>query len=100
MTAGRDSAAGGGRAAVFVGRERELGELRAGLDDALAGRGRLFLIAGDAGIGKTRLAHEIHAVAEAAGARVRWARCWEGGGAPAFWPWIVLLRAALRECDT
>jgi len=37
----------------FVGRERELSELRAGLDEAIAGRGRLFLISGEPGIGQT-----------------------------------------------
>ena len=45
-----------GSEGVFVGREHELAELLAGLDDAIAGRGRLFLVAGEAGIGKSRLA--------------------------------------------
>ena len=85
---------------VFVGRERELAELRAGLSDAIAARGRLFLIAGEPGIGKTRLAAALDAAAVDAGARVCWARCWEGGGAPAFWPWTVLLRGAAHDCDT
>ena len=44
---------------AFVGRERELAELRAGLDDVSAGHGRLFLLSGEPGIGKTRLAEEI-----------------------------------------
>ncbi|MCI0344695.1 MAG: serine/threonine protein kinase, partial [Chloroflexi bacterium] len=46
-----DRLAGG----VFVGREREMDELRAGLDDALSGRGRLLLLMGEPGIGKTRM---------------------------------------------
>ncbi|MEO8602210.1 MAG: AAA family ATPase [bacterium] len=87
------------RGRTFVGRERERAELEAGLRDALAGHGRLCLIVGEAGIGKTRLASELHAVAVAAGARVRWARCWEGGGAPAFWPWTVLVRGVARGLD-
>ena len=41
---------------AFVGREGELAELVAGLDGALAGRGRLLLLAGEPGIGKSRLA--------------------------------------------
>jgi hypothetical protein len=49
--------AGGGRA--FVGRERELGERHAGFADAVAGTGRLFMIVGEPGIGKTRLALEV-----------------------------------------
>lgn len=84
---------------AFVGRERELTELRAGLRDALAGRGRLFLVAGEAGIGKTRLATELQAGVEPGSARVSWARCWEGEGAPAFWPWTVLLRHVARGLD-
>ncbi|MDX2167446.1 MAG: AAA family ATPase, partial [Deltaproteobacteria bacterium] len=83
----------------FVGRGRELAELTAALDDALAGRGRLCVIVGDAGIGKTRLATELDARAQAAGARVRWARCWEGGGAPPFWPWTLLVRGVARGLD-
>ena len=82
-----------GRAGSFVGRERELGELRAGLDDALAGRGRLFLLVGEPGIGKSRLAEELIAQARARGARVLVGRCWEAGGAPAYWPWVQALRA-------
>jgi hypothetical protein len=88
---------GSGRA--FVGRERELAELQAGLGDALAGRGRLFLIVGEAGVGKTRLAAELQARIEPGTARVSWARCWEGEGAPAFWPWTVLLRHVARGLD-
>jgi len=82
---------------AFVGRERELAELRAGLGDVIAGRGRLFLMSGEPGIGKTRLAEEISNDASACGIRVLWGRCWEGGGAPAYWPLIQILRAAVGD---
>ena len=49
---------------AFVGRERELAELVDGLDDAFAGRGRLFLLVGEPGIGKSRLAEELIARAQ------------------------------------
>ena len=39
---------------VFVGRQRELAELTAALDDALSGQGRLVMLVGEPGIGKTR----------------------------------------------
>jgi eukaryotic-like serine/threonine-protein kinase len=81
---------------VFVGRERELAELIAGLDDAFAGRGRLFLLGGEPGIGKSRLAEELIAQAGAGGAGVLVGRCWEAGGAPAYWPWVQALRPHLR----
>ena len=83
----------------FVGREAELAELAAGLDDAVAGRGRLFLLAGEPGIGKSRLADLLAARARRHGARVLVGRCWEAGGAPAYWPWVQSLRTYLRECD-
>lgn len=84
---------------VFVGRDRELHELHDGLADAFAGRGGLFLLVGDPGIGKTRLAHEFCAHAEASGALTFWGRCWEGGGAPAYWPWVQVLRSYSRQRD-
>ncbi len=84
---------------AFVGREAELGELVAGLDDAFAGRGRLFLLAGEPGIGKSRLAEELTAHARSRGARTLVGRCWEAGGAPAYWPWVQALRSYVRETD-
>src|SRR5262245_26512063 len=82
--------------AAFVGRERELRALLAALDDALAGRGRLVLLEGEPGIGKTRLADELAARARERGAGVLWGRCWEAGGAPAYWPWVQATRASRR----
>src|SRR2546422_7226524 len=82
--------------AVFVGRHRELVELRTGLEDAGAGRGRFFLVVGEAGIGKTRLVEELAREAAARGHLVLWGRCWESEGAPPYWPWIQVIRAYLR----
>jgi tetratricopeptide (TPR) repeat protein len=81
----------------FVGRERELSELRAALEDANAGRGRLFLFSGEPGIGKTRLAEEIAHEAATRGMRAVWGRSWEGGGAPAYWPWVQILRSLVFD---
>jgi tetratricopeptide (TPR) repeat protein len=87
------------RADSFIGRDRETARLIAGLDDAIAGRGRLFLISGEPGIGKTRLAEEIACDATERGMRVLWGRCWEGRGAPAYWPWVQILRSLLVHPD-
>jgi DNA-binding SARP family transcriptional activator len=84
---------------AFVGRERELADLVGGLDDAFAGRGRLFLLVGEPGIGKSRLAEELIAHARARGGRILVGRCWEAGGAPAYWPWVQSLRPYLRDTD-
>ena len=60
---------------MFVGRERELAELTTALEDALSGRGRLVMLVGEPGIGKTRTAQELATVAETRGAQVLWGRC-------------------------
>jgi len=84
----------------FVGRERELHEIDAAFEEVGAGRGRFILISGEPGIGKTRLAEEIAAArAPRHHFRALWAWCREGEGAPAFWPWIQLLRKLLRGRD-
>lgn len=84
---------------VFVGRGRELEELQTGLEGIRSGRGRLFLVGGEAGIGKSGLADEFAMRAEALGFGVLWGRCWEAGGAPAYWPWVQCLRSYVREAE-
>jgi DNA-binding SARP family transcriptional activator len=86
-------------AGSFVGRRTELDTLRTALDDAIRGQGRFFLIAGEPGIGKSRLAEEGLRIAHRRGVRVLVGRCWEAGGAPAYWPWVQALRPYLRELD-
>lgn len=77
----------------LVGRAREMQELCAGLDEVLAGRGRLFIISGEPGIGKSRLADEFSSAAAQRGVRAVWGRCWEADGSPPYWPWIQILRS-------
>ena len=82
----------------FVGRARELAELQEALAEAAAGRGGLVAVTGDPGIGKTRLLQEL--AAQAGGDfEVLSGRCWEEGGAPAYWPWIQVVRAAGGELE-
>src|SRR5262245_25161053 len=83
----------------FVGREREMQELLAGLDDACASRGRLFLLAGEPGIGKTRTAEELAMAARQRGGLVLVGRCYDGDGAPPYWPWVQMLRTLTRTTD-
>ena len=68
-------------------------ELRAGLDETAEGRGALFLLSGEPGIGKTRLMQELSREAAERGWRTAAGRCWEEGGAPVYWPWIQAVRA-------
>jgi hypothetical protein len=83
----------------LVGRERELAQIAAALDGATAGRGQLVLLAGEPGIGKTSLADRAAALAAARGFTVLWGRCWEAGGAPAYWPWLDTLGELARALD-
>jgi DNA-binding SARP family transcriptional activator len=82
-----------------LGREEQLSQLRSGLDAAFDGRETVFMIGGEAGIGKSRLADELARDARQRGARVVWGRCWEVGGAPAYWPWLQALRSLLHDHD-
>ena len=79
-------------ARLFVGRDRQLDMMLRALDDAVSGRGRVVLLGGEPGIGKTRLAEEFAGQAAALDADVVWGRSWEAGGAPAYWPWTESLR--------
>jgi hypothetical protein len=83
------------RLAPLIGRAPEL---RAGVDNLLAARSggqRLIAIAGEAGIGKTRLALELDAEARAAGMLVVWGRGSEDSGAYALW--TAVLREGLAQ---
>jgi DNA-binding SARP family transcriptional activator len=86
-------------AGVFVGRTAELATLDAALADAEARRGRLVVVAGEAGIGKSRLADEFASRAKRRGIQIAWGRCWEAGGAPAYWPWVQALRTVIRNLE-
>jgi tetratricopeptide (TPR) repeat protein len=77
---------------AFVGREGPIGLLEAGLADALGGHGRIALISGSPGIGKSRLVHEFCVRARARGIEAHCGRCLEAEGAPALFPWLAVLR--------
>jgi hypothetical protein len=81
---------------VFVGRLRELTELKKGFEDALEGRGRLLLLLGEAGIGKTRTAEEFAGYARLRDADVLWGPSHESETSPSYWPWVQVIRAATR----
>ncbi|MCA1831385.1 MAG: AAA family ATPase [Actinomycetota bacterium] len=82
---------------VFIGRVRELTELKKGLEDALRSQGRLLLMLGEAGIGKTRTAEEFARYARIRGAAVLWGPSHESETAPSYWPWVQIIRAAVRD---
>jgi AAA ATPase domain len=75
-----------------VGRDDVLAELRHVVDEAVAGRGLLLLLTGEAGIGKTTMLTAAARLAESRGARVAWGWGWPGEGAPGYWPWVQVMR--------
>jgi DNA-binding CsgD family transcriptional regulator len=77
----------------FAGRDQELAALRGWRAEALAGGGRLVMLTGPPGIGKTRLAEELAGSARRDGQRVLWGRAVEEQGAPPLWPWRRILNA-------
>ena len=84
---------------IFVGRQRELAVMEKGLNDALSGRGRVVMLAGEPGIGKTRLTQELASNAESLGAQVLWGRGYEQEGAPPYWPWVQPLRSYVEDME-
>ena len=76
----------------LVGRSRELGLGREALEALRAGRGGVLVVAGDAGIGKTRLLDELREAAEQEGSRWLEGRCVSYGESLPYWPFRDLLR--------
>jgi DNA-binding SARP family transcriptional activator/RecA/RadA recombinase len=82
---------------ALVGRKPQLALMDAALRAGAAGHGRVMLVAGEPGIGKTGLAEEAARQAAGQGVQVAWGRCYEGEGAPAFWPWVQVMRQVLAD---
>ena len=83
----------------FVGRSREMDLLRAALAEANDGRGQVALLAGEPGIGKTRAGQELARYAEAQGFKLLWGWCYEGEGAPPYWPWVGPFRTYVEQTE-
>ncbi len=75
----------------LVGRDREMAKLCAGLDTAASGHGHLFLISGEPGVGKTRLADEVAVVADAKRMALLVGHCSEHDEAVAYLPFVEIL---------
>jgi DNA-binding CsgD family transcriptional regulator len=77
---------------VLVGRREERGRLDEALRQARLGAGSLVLVAGDAGVGKTRL---VDHVTGESGAPALWGRARPGAATP-YGPVVAALRSLLR----
>jgi DNA-binding SARP family transcriptional activator len=86
-------------AADFVGRSEDLAHIGDAIASAADGCGRVVLILGEPGIGKSRLGEEAARLAHSRSFEILVGRAWEAGGAPAYWPWVQALRAHARDAD-
>lgn len=80
------------RDALLVGRNSVMQRLETGLTEALSGHGRIYLLSGEPGIGKTRICEVFGEDAATSGALVAWGCCHDIEGAPPFWLWYQVLR--------
>jgi tetratricopeptide (TPR) repeat protein len=84
----------------LIGREAQLAVVDGHLADLERGHGGLLVLAGEAGIGKTRLAEEIVARSRERGAKPVWATAWTAAdGAPPLWPWSQALLQLVGTAD-
>ena len=77
----------------FTGRDHELAELRRALQVAVGGQGQVVGLAGDPGLGKSRLAYEFRRLAEP-DAAVLEGRCLSYGAGIAYLPLFEVVRNA------
>src|SRR4051812_37103754 len=82
---------------ILVGRAREQGMLREELASAISGHGRLVLLGGEAGIGKTSLARDLiqHAANQDCVALI--GSCYDLSNTPPYGPWLDLFEACRRD---
>jgi DNA-binding CsgD family transcriptional regulator len=85
--------------AGLVGRRRELDELDCALSAAAAGSGRVVVVHGEAGIGKTGTVAHFAQAARTAGAVVLWGACYKRGLARPYGPWVEALGGYVRELE-
>ena len=82
---------------IFVGRETERDILSRCLDHALNGGGRIVLVAGAAGVGKTRIGAEVGAEASRRGMHAFVGGCYERDAPVPFIPFVEILEEALAQ---
>src|SRR5215472_9313831 len=79
----------------YIGREKELAAMESAVEGVLAGQGHLITVAGEAGIGKSRLLFEIRRKLDAARITVLSGRCEPDRRSISYMPFIEALRNAL-----
>ncbi len=85
------------REGPWIDREEELRGLENALEGAIEGRGRLALISGESGLGKTRLAEQLIRAATRRAARVLWGRASEEMAATPYSLWVRTIQELAEE---
>jgi predicted ATPase len=83
----------------FVGRKEELDRLHRSWQETLPGKSLLTLIAGESGVGKTRLLEELAVQVQLDGGRIAFGQCEERGGS-AYNPWRTILRLLVPHVES
>lgn len=86
--------------APFVDREKELGTLKTLFEQMLAGTGSTVFVAGEGGIGKTRLVREFRRYVESKGAIFVAGASYEQEGIVPYSPWIDVIRAGHKRTSS
>lgn len=86
----------------IIGRKNELKEIKRAMKSVIDGRGWIYMISGEPGIGKTRLVEELALCGEDQGLLVLSGRCYKEQGTPPYWPWVQAIRSylAVVNADT
>jgi DNA-binding CsgD family transcriptional regulator/tetratricopeptide (TPR) repeat protein len=85
----------------FVGRARELHQLQAAFEAAAVGQGRLIMLVGAPGIGKTALCERLCSFVEASAGTPLVGHCYEEGSfRPPYQPFVEVIGTYLQESDT
>ncbi|MCP4542137.1 MAG: tetratricopeptide repeat protein [Chloroflexi bacterium] len=82
----------------FVGREAEMQNLQTVWEQVQSATGRMALVSGEGGVGKTRLVEEFVVQAELSGAWIARGQCVESGSS-AYRPWREVLRVLMRYVE-
>jgi DNA-binding CsgD family transcriptional regulator/tetratricopeptide (TPR) repeat protein len=84
---------------LLVGRSREQAVLREEMAVAAGGTGRLVLVGGEAGIGKTTLVRDLLRDAGSSGFQIIEGHCYDLTNIPPYGPWLDLFAACERNRD-
>ncbi|UJB44921.1 AAA family ATPase [Streptomyces sp. A1-5] len=76
----------------LIGHDEEMSRMFSALDTAIGGVPQVVLLSGPSGVGKSQLCVRLAEHARLKDVEVYQGRCSEQQGAPAYWPWLQVMR--------